>query len=120
MVRAIHSLTRIWKSFWQPVRRFIAVSGYLWGVRNDPELLQVSRCYVHWLPCNLFSEPGQWLRQLLGTRQRYRIGKQRPYDIYVPHLHAPFPLRRPSASNWNPLADIHAEYLAIADREGRR
>ncbi len=115
-----HSLYRFWQSFWQPVRRFSAASAYLYRVRNDPDLQLVSRCYIHWLPLNVFSEPVQWLRQLLGTRHRYRIGNQRPYDIYVPHLDAhPFPVSPAICdlleSRWR---EIHAEYLTIAAREG--
>ncbi len=120
MRSTLQSLYGVWQSFWQPIKRFIAASAYLYQVRNDPQLRQVCRCYIHWLPLNLFSEPALWLRQLLGTRQRYRIRNQRPYDIYVPHLDAtPFPSSPAYCqlleSRWR---DIHAEYLAIADREG--
>jgi hypothetical protein len=118
--RVIRSLQRYWLSFWQPVQRLLAVSPYLWSVRRDPELRQVSRCYMHWLPMNLFAEPTRWLRQLLGTRHRYRVSKQRPYDIYVPHLEAT-PFRDGLATGallearWR---DIRAEYLALADPDG--
>jgi aspartate beta-hydroxylase len=120
MHSALNSLRDRWLSLWHPLKRFLSVSGFLWTARRDPELRQAFRCYVHWLPFNLFSEPAQWLRQLLGTRQRYRVALQRPYDIYVPHLHAsPFPQAPYNCqvleSRWQ---DIRAEYQAIADREG--
>ncbi|MEZ5573720.1 MAG: aspartyl/asparaginyl beta-hydroxylase domain-containing protein [Halioglobus sp.] len=120
MPHPLKMLDRWWQSFWQPIRRFLAVSRYLYAVRNDPELRQVSRCYIHWLPLNVFSEPVQWLRQLLGTRQRYRLENQRPYDVYVPHLDAnPFPHCPDTCalleSRW---LEIHAEYLAVAGRQG--
>jgi hypothetical protein len=116
-LRKLHS---VWTSFWQPVRRLIAVSGYLWSVRNDPELLQVSRSYMHWLPLNLFSEPAQWLRLVIGSRHRYRTAMQRPYDIYVPHLkampfHSALATCQSLESRWR---EIHAEYLGLADPDG--
>jgi hypothetical protein len=121
LIRGVYrSLRRYWLGFWQPVRRLLAVSPYLWSVRHDPQLLQVSRCYIHWLPMNLFSEPVQWLRLLLGARHRYLVSMQRPYDIYVPHLEAtPFrdgtPTGQVLESRWR---DIRAEYLALADPDG--
>lgn len=120
MNKPLKRLLHIWSSFQQPVKRLLQATPYLYRVRNDPELREVSRCYVHWLPLCLFSEPGRWLRQLLLTRHRYCLHNQRPYDVYVPHLKAlPFHNSpdncRKLESRWR---EIYAEYLGIVDREG--
>jgi len=115
----LSQVRRSWRSFWQPVRRLLAASPYLFAVRNDPELRRISRSYIHWLPLNVFSEPVQWLRLLLRTHQRYRVDGQRPYDVYTPHLAAsPFPAApdncRVLESRW---PEVHAEYLAVSERQ---
>jgi hypothetical protein len=75
-----------------PLLALARLTPYLVRARNRPELREVQRSYLRWMPLCLFSEPIRWVWMLLRSPCRHSRPDQRPHDFYVPHLTAvPFP-----------------------------
>jgi hypothetical protein len=118
-MKALRRLRRTLAPFVSPFKAIIQLAPYLYRVRNRPELREVQRSYLWWMPLNLFSEPIHWLRMLLTSRRRYAKADQRPYRFYVPHLSSvPFP--EPDATARSLESDFEAiarEYWQVAEEE---